>query len=225
MDKIHNTIITGDCLNIMEQISDNSVDLVFYDPPYNVKKKYDNYTDNLPDTKYSYWMRKVYMQANRISKRGVVIFIPNKHLQMFLANVIPSAHTVVVKKGAAGVKSNNYMIQYFALLSNATPVVKCKDLWDDIRLPGEGYFFREERYPNPGMTSVELIKKVIHHFTEAGELVFDPFMGCGATAQACLEMNRHFAGTEISEKYCKIAWERLTPYTVEEMEKDDVRNV
>ncbi len=40
-----NTIICGDCLEVMKDWSDNCVDLVLTDPPYGVNLDYDIYND------------------------------------------------------------------------------------------------------------------------------------------------------------------------------------
>ena len=203
-----NTIIKGDCLRTLEIIPDNFVDIVFYDPPYNVKKKYDGYDDNLPTDEYMDWMFEVYTEAERVSKRGVIVYVGGTLTRLFY-NLIPYAHLIIIKKGAAGVFAGNYMLQYHSMFSTVKPIIKCKDLWDDIRLPGEGYFFREPRYPTPGMTSRKLVERVLHHFTMENELVLDPFMGCGTTAEAAINMNRNYLGIEQSQLYCDIADERI----------------
>lgn len=33
------TILQGDCLDLLKKIPDNSVDMTFADPPFNLKKK------------------------------------------------------------------------------------------------------------------------------------------------------------------------------------------
>ncbi|GAG67241.1 unnamed protein product, partial [marine sediment metagenome] len=35
------------------------------------------------------------------------------------------------------------------------------DLWDDIRWPGEGYFYNEPRFGHPAMTPLKLAKRCI----------------------------------------------------------------
>lgn len=44
----------------------------------------------------------------------------------------------------------------------------------------------------------------------AGSTVFDPYMGCGATGIAALELGLHFVGCEIEPTYFEIARQRLT---------------
>lgn len=201
-------LIQGDCLSEMQKKDNESVDFVFYDPPYNIKKKYDGYNDNLPMEDYIEWMSSVFTQAKRISKHGVGIYTASKLTKLFW-DIIGEAHLIPVHKRAAGVFSGNYMLQYHSLLVTRKPVIKCKDLWNDVRLPGEGYFFREPRYDHPGLTGLEMTKKVLQYFTIEGETVFDPFAGVGTTAVACKLMNRNFIGTEQSAKYISIAQQRL----------------
>lgn len=55
----------------------------------------------------------------------------------------------------------------------------------------------------------ELIKNIISHSSNEGDLVFDGFMGSGTTAVACIRTGRNFIGFEISSEYCKIANERI----------------
>jgi site-specific DNA-methyltransferase (adenine-specific) len=201
-------LILGDCVQVMRAMPDKSVDLIFYDPPYNVRKKYSDYSDNLPEEEYREWMQDVACHAERISKKGVVVYVAGKLTKLFL-NIFPSAHLVIVWKRAAGVCSGNYMLQYHSILSTAKPIVKCKDMWDDVRLPGEGYLFKEPRYENPGFTSLAMTEKVLRHFTEENDTVLDCFSGVGTTAVACVKNGRNFCGIELSQKYIGIAEKRI----------------
>ncbi|MBX2851797.1 MAG: site-specific DNA-methyltransferase [Phycisphaeraceae bacterium] len=50
-----NTIAGGDCIKTMRSWPNDSVDLVFADPPYNIGFSYDQYKDTLDDDKYIAW--------------------------------------------------------------------------------------------------------------------------------------------------------------------------
>jgi site-specific DNA-methyltransferase (adenine-specific) len=54
-----------------------------------------------------------------------------------------------------------------------------------------------------------LMREMIQNSSRAGEVVLDPFMGSGATLEAAYKSNRQAIGTEIDEKYCRVAAERL----------------
>lgn len=42
-------------------------------------------------------------------------------------------------------------------------------------------------------------------FTEAGDLVLDPFVGSGTTAVACIKLSRHYIGIEMMPHYLELA--------------------
>ncbi len=77
MKKYINKIIQGDCLEIMNKLPDNSVDITFADPPFNLRKKYNGYRDNKDFTSYLDWCRQWIYEMVRITKPTGSIFIHN----------------------------------------------------------------------------------------------------------------------------------------------------
>lgn len=63
-------IICGDCLEVMSQISDNSVHLAVTSPPYNLGINYDNHDDSLAYENYLEWMKKVWIETKRVLVSG-----------------------------------------------------------------------------------------------------------------------------------------------------------
>jgi len=63
-----NQIICGDCIEILNQIPDNSIDLVVTSPPYNLGINYDNYNDRIPWENYYNWCRKWMREIYRVLK-------------------------------------------------------------------------------------------------------------------------------------------------------------
>ena len=53
----------------------------------------------------------------------------------------------------------------------------------------------------------------IRLFTQEKDIVLDPFIGSGTTAVAAQQLDRQFIGIDISEKYCRLARERLNQAT------------
>ncbi len=75
--KIENQILSGECIEVMKQIPDNCVDMVFIDPPYNLKKVYSKYKDELGDKEYIDWCNEWLSECVRILKPTGSIFVIN----------------------------------------------------------------------------------------------------------------------------------------------------
>ena len=86
-EQINNSILFGDCLEHLQKIPDNSVDFIFADPPYNLKKKYNNYTDNLEISEYYDWCDEWLDELARILKPGrtcAILNIPVRAIRHFI---------------------------------------------------------------------------------------------------------------------------------------------
>ncbi|MBU1487392.1 site-specific DNA-methyltransferase [bacterium] len=77
IDEYFNSIIHGDCLEVMQVIPDDSVDTTFADPPFNLKKKYNGYKDNKEFDTYLEWCRQWIYEMVRITKPTGSIFVHN----------------------------------------------------------------------------------------------------------------------------------------------------
>lgn len=63
-----NRLYQQDCIEGMKQLPPESVDLVFADPPFNIKYKYDKYHDRLDDGDYLDWSKNWTSEVHRILK-------------------------------------------------------------------------------------------------------------------------------------------------------------
>jgi len=77
IDKYTNQIIQGDCLELFKDIPDNSVDMTFADPPFNLKKKYTSYNDSLEFQEYLSWCEQWISEMVRVTKPTGSIFLHN----------------------------------------------------------------------------------------------------------------------------------------------------
>ncbi len=59
---------------------------------------------------------------------------------------------------------------------------------------------------HPAPFPEKLTEDHILSWSNENDLVYDPFMGSGTVARACIDLNRRFIGSEINPEYCKI-WE------------------
>ena len=67
-------------------------------------------------------------------------------------------------------------------------------------------------YKHPATMPEELARGHIQTWSNPNDLVLDPFMGAGTTAQVALEEKRHFIGFEIDEMYHGMCVERVLPF-------------
>ncbi len=65
----------GDCLKLFKKIDDDTVDMIFADPPYNVDKKYYSVNDNRTD--YFKWMKKWMSQCYRVLRPSGTAYFMN----------------------------------------------------------------------------------------------------------------------------------------------------
>jgi site-specific DNA-methyltransferase (adenine-specific) len=77
IEKFLNKILEGDCLELFKNIPDNSVDITFADPPFNLKKNYNSYNDSLEFQDYLNWCEKWISEMVRVTKPTGSIFVHN----------------------------------------------------------------------------------------------------------------------------------------------------
>lgn len=74
----HGILYQADCLNLLLSLPDESVDLVFADPPFNLGKEYgEGVSDQMETDKYLSWSRQWLEQSIRVLKPGGSLFVFN----------------------------------------------------------------------------------------------------------------------------------------------------
>ncbi|MFZ4767664.1 MAG: DNA-methyltransferase, partial [Roseimicrobium sp.] len=63
---------------------------------------------------------------------------------------------------------------------------------------------------HPTQKPLALVERCLRASTDAGALVFDPFLGGGTTAVACARTGRRFVGVELEEGHMNLCINRLT---------------
>ena len=215
-------LLHGDCLELMKDIPDKSVDLILTDPPYRttsrgssggtggilkeeINKKGMVFQHNT--IQFSEWLPKLY---SIIKEQGhLYVMVNNKNLSKMLVEVEKAGFKIF--KTLIWVKNNSitnmfYMDTHeyiiFARKGKGIKINNCgtKSVLD-IKNPSNKV--------HPTEKPVELMEILINNSTLEGQTVFDPFMGSGTTGVACVNTNRNFIGIELDDKYFEIAKERL----------------
>ena len=132
-------ITKGDCLSVLKKIPDNSVDMTFADPPFNLKKKYGSYADSKQTEDYLKWCEMWISEMVRVTKPTGAIFIHNipRWLACYTAQLNKIAffrHWIAWDSGGAPMGKtllpNHYGILYY------TKSLSYKDFkFYDIRQP------------------------------------------------------------------------------------------
>ena len=195
------TIYHADCREVLPSIEG---DVVLTDPPFNVGKDYGATDDALSDEVYAELMGTVASGADRQAW-----VTPTNRLNLFSTLLGDVARPVVIRRGAKGPKRWGWFDQFDMLLVRGYPLRYETNLWDGIRLKGEGYFFREESYGHPGYTPYALMSKLVGLMASPTDLVVEPFAGTGTTLVAAKALRARAIGIEIEERYCEIAAKRL----------------
>ncbi len=77
IEKYINTIRQGDCLALFKGIPDDSVDITFADPPFNLGKKYTSYEDSVEFEEYLHWCEMWISEMVLVTKPTGSIFVHN----------------------------------------------------------------------------------------------------------------------------------------------------
>ena len=193
-----NKIICGDCLEVMKEMPDKSIDLVLTDPPYGVNMNYDIYQDT--EENWFALMEKVIPEMRRIAKMVIFPSCQIKRLDWFYKNHKPDWLLCWYKGsvGCAGYLGFNDWEPHLVYGKNNT------NMHDYFRAIPE-----PQNNGHPCQKPIEWAKWIISRATKENDLVLDVFNGSGTTCVAAKQLKRNFIGIEISEKYCEIAKQRL----------------
>lgn len=243
MDKMK--LLHGDCLELMKDIPDKSIDMILCDLPYGTTAcKWDIVIPFEP----------LWEQYNRIIKdNGAIVLTAS---QPFTTKLIMSKsdwfrYTWVWNKKKPGniflakkqpMKIHEDIVVFSKKPHFYNPQMVKRDKVRKSKNYGTGESFGGNRekedkvyiythtYPksiiefsnarqkgkvHPTQKPVELFEYLIKTYTNEGETVLDNCMGSGTTGVACLNTNRNFIGIELDDKYFEIAKERIESHEVQ----------
>jgi len=80
------------------------------------------------------------------------------------------------------------------------------NLWTDLTVP---FWSMPENTDHPTQKPEKLLAKIILASSDAGDMVFDPFLGSGTTSVVAKKLKRRYVSIEIDPTYCCLAEKRL----------------
>ena len=132
-----------------------------------------------------------------ISKHSIVIDV------FKTLGYILHSHKIWVK----GTGVNDYRINYQHIMTFSRKGTKRKPVADfkpDVFIVNQSKY-KSYTYGMP----VRIIELLVNNYTYKNNIVYDPFMGSGTTAEACENTRRRWIGSEIDEKYGELVKERM----------------
>lgn len=206
-----NSVILGDCVDVMRTFPDKHFDLVLTDPPYGVGYEYESFSDTKENLKQL--IKDFVPEALRVGK--VVLITPgnsNMHLyptpDWVLAWVIPPGY---------GCNPWGFSCWQPILAYGKNPYLAAgMGSRPDIVLYKNGTEISEKNghpCPKPIKTWEEILKK---GSCKKGDLVLDCFAGSGTTAVACMNTGRNYVLIEKEPKYIDIINRRIDKHKMGE---------
>ena len=204
-----NTVMRGDCIEVMRSMPEGSVDLIVTDPPYLV-----NYHSRdgrgYPSDDNDRWLEPAFAEAFRVLRpdRVCVSFYGWPRADRFLGawrkvGFRPIAHLVFVKRYSSAVRFVRYQHEQAYVLAKGRPANPAEPIGDVITWDYTGNRL------HPSQKPVSVFTPLIHAFSEPGELVLDPFCGSGSSLVAARDLGRAYIGIELTHRYHQIAASRL----------------
>jgi site-specific DNA-methyltransferase (adenine-specific) len=108
------TIYQGDCLDILREISDSSIELIFADPPYNIGKQFGDFADTWPsDIKYAEWCYKwLDLCIHKLTPNGSLYVMTSTqampYLDLWLRDRLTIASRIVWYYDSSGIQAKKY---------------------------------------------------------------------------------------------------------------------
>lgn len=224
----------GDCLELMKEIPDKSIDMVLCDLPYGTtRNKWDSV---IP-------LNELWGEYNRVIKdNGVIALFGQSPFDKVLGmSNLPMLRYEWVwqKDNGTGflnakkmpLKIHENILIFYKKTPTYNPQMRkgfrpYKTLsgrkstnWGDFnrvvtesngeRYPIDVVTFKKDSGFHPTQKPVALLEYLIKTYTNEGEMVLDNCMGSGSTGVASVKTNRNFIGYELDQTYFETAKKRI----------------
>lgn len=224
----------GDCFSILDEIVDESIDLILTDPPYlHVKggmksKKYNTGTwksESYMNTHMSdFGEKQIYEFLDKslriMKKANMYIFCSKLQLQYYFKYITEHKKLkydlLVWDKVKYSMKSTKFFtsdIEYIIRIYESGVSLNKVLVEDGSKSDITHYMKRQVAEQPKGahgtMKPVELLNRLIKVSSNEGDLILDPFMGSGSTGISARKLNRRFIGIELDKEYFEIAKRRI----------------
>jgi adenine-specific DNA-methyltransferase len=204
-----NSIINGDCVQVLPQLPAASIDFILTDPPYLV-----NYRSRdgraVPNDDNDRWLRPAFREMYRVLKENTfcVSFYGWTKTDRFInawkaAGFRIVGHFTFKKQYASSAGFVKYQHENAYLLAKGHPPEPKQPIGDVLDFPYSGNRLHPTQKP------LTALKPLIQAFSKQGDVVLDCFCGSGSSLLAAKSLFRNYLGIELDPKYSALAQRRL----------------
>lgn len=208
-------LLLGDCVKLLQELPDGSIDCVVTDPPYGidyqsnrreVKEQLDKIAGD-KDEAFQLLDDVCNLLADKVKINSHLYFFTSwkvyAQFETIIGKYFDIKNCIVWDKGnhGAGDLEGNYGERH-ELIIFAT---KGRRILNGDRPDNIILYNKVQDLIHPTQKPVGLLEQLIKHSTDEGELVCDPFMGVGSTCKAAKNAGRKYLGMEIDTSYYELA--------------------
>ena len=205
----------ADCLDIMKEMDDTSVDFTLTDIPYDAVNRDSNGLRNLNKGNadiITFDLDEFLKQVYRVTSNSICIFCGKEQfsqIYQFFADIGKGTVRPIIWEKTNPSPMNG---QYIYLSGVEMGVWYKKQGAKTFNAHCKNSVFH---YPNgrsklhPTEKNHDLLKDLIQDNSNEGQVIFDPCCGSAAHCLAAKELNRKYIGVELDDKYFNISVDRM----------------
>lgn len=206
-----NTVMHGDCVEVMRGMKSASIDFVITDPPY-ITRYCARDGRSVANDDNARWLKPAFAQMHRLLKSAAfcISFYGWNKADLFIdawrsAGFRIGGHLVFRKKYPSSTRFLRYHHEQAYLLIKGEPQPPAQPVRDVLEFLYTGNRLHSTQKP------VAARKPLINAFGAPRGVVLDPFAGSGSSLVAAQQLGRPFIGIEIDPQHHRTATARLTP--------------
>lgn len=212
----------GDCLELMKDIPDQSINLVLTDPPYNIARSNNFNTMGRAGLDFGAWDKNADIfsyikECSRILNKNGSLIIFNAWANLGDIAKFAESYKFVTKDMLRLEKSNpmprnrdrRYITDYECAIWFTMPNAKWTFNRQDDNYQRPKFVCSIDRGLHPTQKPLKLMEDIIKIHSNPSDIIVDCFAGSGTTLIAAKNLNRQFIGIEKEKEYYDIAVRRL----------------
>lgn len=207
-----NSVVQGDCTELMGKFPDGCVDFALTDPPY-ITNYRDRQGRSVFNDDNAEWILPAFQEVHRLLKADAfcVSFYGWNKVHLFLEAWLecgfrPVGQFIWVKDYASSIGYSQMFHESAYLLVKGRPAKPAKPLPDVLSWSNTGNKLHPTQKP------VVSLAPLVETFSPPGGIVLDPFCGSGSTGIAALRCGRKFLMFEKEPTHFKTAQARLASF-------------